>query len=174
MILKKNKFNSFVVATLCSVMTLSPGVSAIASDMPTGSSVQSGNVEIASINPNHMVIDQSSHNSVIRWDSFSVHSNGVVDFNMPSSSSSSLNRVLGSTQSNIAGQINSNGNVMLVNPNGVFLTKSGAVKSNSFTASSLEINTSDFLQGRHSFYKNEKSKGVENHGKVEVLSLIHI
>ena len=149
MILKKNKFNSFMVASLCSVMTLGPGVSAIASDMPTGSSVHSGNVEIASINPDHMVINQSSHNSVIHWDSFSVHSKGVVDFNMPSSSSSSLNRVLGSTPSNIAGQINSNGNVMLVNPNGVFLTKSGAVKSNSFTASSLEINTSDFLQGRH-------------------------
>ncbi len=173
MILKKNKFNSFIAAGLCSVMTLCPGVSAIASDMPSGSSVHTGNVEIASLNPNHMVIDQSSHNSVIHWDSFSIHSNGVVDFNMPSSSSTSLNRVLGSTPSKIAGQINSNGNVMLVNPNGVFLTKSGSVKSNSFTASSLEINTSDFLQGRHSFYKNGKSKGVENHGKVEVNNFSH-
>ena len=139
-------------------MTLSPGVSAIASDMPTGSSVNIGNVEIASINPDHMVINQSSHNSVIHWDSFSVHSQGVVDFNMPSSSSSSLNRVLGSTPSKIAGQINSNGNVMLVNPNGVFLTKSGAVKSNSFTASSLEINTSDFLQGNTVFTRMESQK----------------
>ena len=68
MILKKNKFNSLLAAALCSVMTLGPGVSAIASDMPTGSSVHSGNVEIASINPNHMVIDQNSHNSVIHWD----------------------------------------------------------------------------------------------------------
>ena len=72
MILKKNKFNSFITATLCSVMTLSPGVSAIASDMPTGSTINIGKVEIASINPDHMVINQSSHNSVIHWDSFSV------------------------------------------------------------------------------------------------------
>jgi len=173
MVLKKNKFNSFMAATLCSVMTLSPGISAIAADMPTGGSVQNGNVQIAYINPDHMVIDQSTHNSVIHWDSFSVHSQGVVDFNMPSSSSSSLNRVLGSTPSNIAGRVNSNGNVILVNPNGVFLTKSGAVRSNSFTASSLDINTNDFLQGKHNFYKNKKSKGVENHGLIEVNNSSH-
>ena len=128
MILRKNKFNSFVAAILCSVMILSPAISAIAADMPTGGSVQSGNVKIAAIDPNHMVIDQSSNTSIIHWDSFSVHSGGVVDFNMPSSSSSSLNRVLGSTPSSIAGRVNSNGNVILVNPNGVFLTKSGVVK----------------------------------------------
>ena len=168
MILRKNKFNSFIAGILCSVITLSPGISAIAADMPIGGSVQNGSVQIASINPNHMVINQSSHNSVIHWDSFSIHSKGVVDFNMPASSSSSLNRVLGSTPSNIAGQVNSNGNVILVNPNGVFLTKSGVVRSNSFTASSLDIKTNDFLEGRHNFYKNKMAKGVENHGKVEV------
>jgi hypothetical protein len=81
--------------------------------------------------------------------------------------------VLGSTPSNIAGRINSNGNVILVNPNGVFLTKSGAVRSNSFTASSLDINTNDFLQGRHNFYKNKTSKGVENHGSIEVNNSSH-
>ena len=168
MILRKNKFNSFVTATLCSVMILSPAISAIAADMPTGGSVQSGNVKIAAIDPNHMVIDQSSNTSIIHWDSFSVHSGGVVDFNMPSSSSSSLNRVLGSTPSSIAGRVNSNGNVILVNPNGVFLTKSGVVRSNSFTASSLDINTNDFLIGRYNFYKNKTSKGVENHGDINV------
>ena len=173
MVLRKNKFNSFIAASLCGIMTLSPGISAIASDMPTGGSVQNGNVEIAYVNPDHMVLNQNTHNSVIHWDSFSVHSSGVVDFNMPSSNSSSLNRVLGSTPSNIAGRVNSNGNVVLVNPNGVFLTKSGVVKSNSFTASSLDINTSDFLQGRHNFYKNKKSKGIENHGKIEVNNAGH-
>ena len=168
MVLKKNKFNSFIAASLCGIMTLSPGISAIASDMPTGGSVQNGNVEIAYVNPDHMVLNQNTHNSVIHWDSFSVHSSGVVDFNMPSSNSSSLNRVLGSTPSNIAGRVNSNGNVVLVNPNGVFLTKSGVVRSNSFTASSLDINTSDFLHGRHNFYKNKTTTGVENHGNIEV------
>ena len=51
-----------------------------------------------------------------------------------------------------------NGNVILVNPNGVFLTKSGAIRSNSLTASSLDINTSDFLQSKYHFYKTNPSK----------------
>jgi len=47
MVLKKNNFNSFIAASLCGIMTLSPGISAIASDMPTGGSVQKGNEEIS-------------------------------------------------------------------------------------------------------------------------------
>ena len=78
MILRKNKFNSFIAGILCSVITLSPGISAIAADMPIGGSVQNGSVQIASINPNHMVINQSSHNSVIHWDSFSIHSKELL------------------------------------------------------------------------------------------------
>ena len=46
--------------SLCSVMTFQPLALAIADDMPKGGSVQNGNVRIAAINPNHMVIDQSS------------------------------------------------------------------------------------------------------------------
>ena len=60
MVLKKNKFNSLIAATLCSIMTLSPGISAIAADMPTGGSVQNGNVEIAYINPDHIVLNQNT------------------------------------------------------------------------------------------------------------------
>ena len=173
MLKTKKKFKSIMAFSLCSVMTLQPLASVIAADMPKGGSVQNGNVKIATINPNHMVIDQSSHSSVIHWDSFSVHSNGIVDFNMPSSSSSSLNRVLGSTPSSIAGQVNSNGNVILVNPHGVFLTKSGAVKSNSFTASSLDIKTSDFLEGKYNYFKSKNARGVENHGNIQVNNLGH-
>ena len=67
MVLKKNKFYSLIAATLCSVMTLSPGISAIAADMPTGGSVQNGNVEIAYINPDHVVLNQNTKNSIIHF-----------------------------------------------------------------------------------------------------------
>ena len=56
-----------MAATLCSVMTLSPGISAIAADMPTGGSVQSGNVQIAYINPDHMVLDQGLCKQFVRF-----------------------------------------------------------------------------------------------------------
>ena len=57
-------------------------------EMPTGASVQSGDVSISGINKDHLIIDQSTNKSIINWNSFSIHKKGQVDFNMPSSSSS--------------------------------------------------------------------------------------
>ena len=86
-------------------------------DMPSEPQVQSGNIIIDSSETNHLKINQKTNKSVINWNSFSIHEKGRVDFNMPSSSSSSLNRVVGSTPSTISGKLNSNGNVFLINPN---------------------------------------------------------
>ena len=117
-----------------------------AQDMPTGGNVQSGSATISGQGTNHMIINQSTNKSIIKWDSFSIHSGGRVDFQQPSSDSFSLNRVNGSTPSTIAGQLNSNGKVMLVNPNGVAITPNGVVSTGSFTASTLNIKNDDFLQ----------------------------
>ena len=87
----KDKTKKSLAFLLCCVITMQPGISAVAANMPSGAVIQSGKVEIAKINPNHLQIDQTSTKSVINWDSFSVHKGGRVDFNMPSSNSSSLN-----------------------------------------------------------------------------------
>ena len=101
----------------------------ISNEMPTGGQVRSGNVTITGTGTDHMIIDSKSQKSIINWNSFSIHKKGRVDFNQPSASSFSLNRVTGSTPSTIAGQLNSNGKVMLVNPNGVVITPSGVVNT---------------------------------------------
>ena len=85
---------------------------------------------------------------------------------MPSSSSSSLNRVTGSTPSTIAGQLNSNGKVLIINPNGVMITKEGVIKTGSFTASTLDIKDQDFLNNKFKFTGNGSSKSVNNKGKI--------
>ena len=126
-------------------MTVIPQVQIRSAEMPQGASVQSGNVTITGTGSNHMTIDQKTSKSIINWNSFSINSAGRVDFNMPSSSSSSLNRVTGSTPSNIAGQLNSNGKVLLINPNGVVISPTGVINTKAFTASSLDINNKDFL-----------------------------
>ena len=88
--------------------------------------------------------------------------------NQPSANSFSLNRVVGSTPSSIAGQLNSNGKLMLINPNGVVITPNGVVNTKSFTASTLDINNQDFLKDNYSFKGNGKSKGVINSGKITI------
>ena len=169
MVIAVNKLKSIEMKGRSFLLTLvlSSSISiSFAGEMPTGASVQSGNVKISGKNTNHLVIDQSTNKSIINWNSFSIHDQGRVDFNMPSSMSSSLNRVTGSTPSSIAGQLNSNGKVMLINPNGVVITKNGVVKTSSFTASTLDINNEDFLKDRMNFIGNGKSKGVQNNGKI--------
>ena len=53
-------FSAFLgIAFLLSSEELTSG------EMPTGASVQSGNVSITNKNPDHMVIDQSTHKSII-------------------------------------------------------------------------------------------------------------
>ena len=139
-------------------------------DMPSGPQVQSGNIIIDSSETNHLKINQKTNKSVINWNSFSIHEKGRVDFNMPSSSSSSLNRVVGSTPSTISGKLNSNGNVFLINPNGVIISKSGVVNTNTFTASSLDLSNEDFLSNIYKFNAKPLSKGVENKGSIIVNS----
>ena len=150
------------------IVTFLPAYFSFAQDMPTGAAIQSGKVVISGNWSNHLVIDQTTHKSIINWDSFSINSSGRVDFNMPNSNSSSLNKVNSSTPSSISGRLNSNGKVMLVNPNGVIITPGAVVKTNSFTASSLDIKNKDFLNDKYSFQGKKKSSGVKNGGTISV------
>ena len=55
---------------------------------------------------------------------------------------------------------------MIINPNGVMITKEGVVKTGSFTASTLDINNKDFLKDRLKFQGNGNSKSVRSKGKI--------
>ena len=139
-----------------------------AGEMPTNPAVQSGQVTITGTGTNHLQVNTKTNKTIINWDSFSIHSGGRVDFNQPSASSFSLNRVVGTTPSSIAGQLNSNGKLMLINPNGVVITPNGVVDTKSFTASTLDIKNQDFLNDNFTFRGNGKSKGVKNAGKITI------
>ena len=157
-----------IMSTIIGFYTFVQPDKVISNEMPTGGQVQSGNVNITGTGTNHMIIDSKSQKSIINWNSFSIHKKGRVDFNQPSASSFSLNRVTGSTPSTIAGQLNSNGKVMLINPNGVVITPSGVVNTRSFTASTLNIKDEDFINEKYNFEGNGSSKGVKNAGKITI------
>ena len=139
-------------------------------EMPTGPKVKSGLISISGTGTNHLKINQNSSKSIINWNSFSIHKKGQVDFKMPSASASSLNRVTGSTPSNISGKLNSNGNVFLINPNGIVISKTGVINTNSFTASSLNLKNEDFLNDNYKFKAEPKSRNIENKGEITVNS----
>src|SRR5580704_1008621 len=148
------------LAAAIAVLVLIPRGPASGQHLPTGGTVTTGTATIVQPNATTLNINQSTNQAIINWNTFSVGSGDTVNFNQPSSSSATLNRVLGSTPSWIAGTINAPGTVLLVNPNGIMITKSGVINTGSFAASTLDIKDSDFLAGNYKFTGNGASAGV--------------
>jgi len=121
-----------------------------AGDLPSGDNVVAGSVNI-STQDTSMIIDQSSNQAIIEWNSFDIGQNNSVVFQQPSISSSALNRVMSGNPTNLAGTLGANGNVFVVNENGVYFTSTAIISANSFAASTLAISNNDFLNNKYQF-----------------------
>ena len=66
-----------------------------------------------------LTVNQQSKRAVIDWSSFSIGADESVTFVQPSPKAVVLNRVTGSDRSDILGRLTANGQVLLVNPNGI-------------------------------------------------------
>ncbi|WP_258052330.1 MBG domain-containing protein [Mesorhizobium sp. INR15] len=105
---------------------------------------------------------------MVNWQSFSIGAGARVDIDQPTSTSTMLNRVTGSTKSTISGQLNANGQVFLVNPNGIAISKTGKVSAAGFVGSSLDISDDDFKAGKLKFKGKGASAAVANEGAVSI------
>lgn len=94
-------------------------------------------------------IDQASARLAIRWDSFGVGAGETVRFVQPGRHAVALNRVLGTDPSRILGRLEANGQVFLLNPNGVLFGRTAQVSVGGLLASTLDLAEADFLAGRH-------------------------
>ena len=136
--------------------------------LPTGGRVVAGNATISqtqNANSASMNINQTSQRAVVNWDSFNVGKNATVNFNQPNSSAVTLNRVTGVTQSMVEGVVNANGQVVLVNPNGVTISKGGEINAAGVVATTMDIGNKDFMDGK-STYKGNGKGAVVNEGKI--------
>ncbi len=161
-----NKKMFMVTASLCVVGALKGGF-AYAGELPSGGEVVDGNAHIYQ-RGSTLNIDQNTDRAIVNWNSFSVGKDNTVNFNQPSSDSATLNRVTGDLTSEIAGRINANGSVFLVNPNGILITADGVIDTGNFVASTLDIDNNDFLNGDYSFTKSGQNGVVSNRGTVSV------
>ena len=135
--------------------------------LPQGGSVVGGSATISQPSASALSITQSSARAIINWNSFSVGQPNSVNFYQPDSSSAALNRVTGSTTSTIAGQLTANGQIFLVNPNGIAITPTGTVVvGGGFVASTLDIANPDFMAGNLVFRGNGASGRVSNQGTI--------
>ncbi len=102
--------------------------------LPQGGSVISGNGSISQSGPD-MTVNTTTPRTVIDWRSFNVGPNNAITFRQPDGSSVTLNRVLGGDPSKIYGTITSNGQLILVNPAGVWFGPKSRVSARALVAS---------------------------------------
>ncbi|EKS6154149.1 filamentous hemagglutinin N-terminal domain-containing protein, partial [Salmonella enterica] len=117
-------------------------------DLPTGGQIVGGQGSI-STSGNQMTIHQQTQNMATNWHSFDVGKNNTVQFMQPDSSSVALNRVTGASGSQIMGTLKANGQVFILNPNGVLFGKDARVNVAGLVASTKNISTADFMKGQY-------------------------
>ncbi|KAA0999699.1 filamentous hemagglutinin N-terminal domain-containing protein [Paraburkholderia panacisoli] len=137
--------------------------------LPVGGQVVNGNVAIGAAANNTLPIKQTSGNAIVNWQAFSIGGNETVNIQQPNVNAVMLNRVLGSNASVIAGKLNANGKVFLVNPAGVLFSPGASVNVGSLVASTLGISDKDFLAGNYHFVAVPGRPGgsVVNQGSIQ-------
>ncbi|HEY2009260.1 MAG TPA: filamentous hemagglutinin N-terminal domain-containing protein, partial [Rhizomicrobium sp.] len=136
---------------------------AAAKAQPSGGSVVAGSAQISSSGATTL-INQSTSKAIINWQSFSVAPGSTVQFNQPSASAVTLNRVTGTSASVIDGAIRANGQVWLLNPNGLLFGNGATINVAGLLATTSDINDQDFLSGRYSFSSTGGKGAITNAG----------
>lgn len=152
---------------LAAVLLSSAGLAQTALAAPTGGQVSAGAGNIAQ-SATTTTITQQSQNLSINWLGFSIGANESVRFFQPNSSAIALNRILGSSPSEILGSLSANGQVFILNPNGVLFGSGAQVNVGGLVASTLKLSDADFMAGNYSFVNDGSSTGtVVNQGTLK-------
>lgn len=127
----------------------------MASDaLPQGGSVVSGSGSISQ-NGAEMTVNTQGARTAINWQRFNVGPDNKITFNQPDGKSVTLNRVIGSDPSKIYGAVTSNGQLILVNPNGVWIGPKAHISSSALVASA-------------GFLTEEQAKQFAETGKLDI------
>ncbi|HCG79547.1 MAG TPA: hypothetical protein DE015_10110, partial [Oceanospirillales bacterium] len=120
-------------------------------ELPTGlTNVQGGTVDAgAGNNATSATYDVTGSRVSADWTSFGISYGSSVTFNQQNTNAILVNQVTGNSLSNIAGQLNANGHIILVNPNGVTLAGTSAINVNSLAVAGFSGggDLADFLDG---------------------------
>ncbi|HHJ35124.1 MAG TPA: filamentous hemagglutinin N-terminal domain-containing protein, partial [Gammaproteobacteria bacterium] len=152
------KFN-LLARGVCLAFLVVSGVQA----NPGGASVVHGSVTFSQPNSNTLNVTNTP-GAIINWQQFGIDQGEITRFIQQSSNSTVLNRIIGQDPSTILGQLNSNGKVFLVNPNGIIFGKDAVVNTAGLISSTLDISNQDFLDGRMHFADLQNAAEILNQG----------
>lgn len=133
------QYSTSLSLTALAVALATPGVASAAdADLPVNPSYNRAQLSLSS-STTVLAITQKNAVASINWDSFSIGEGRAVTITQPTASSLLINRVTGATSSQINGSLTANGQVFLINPNGISIGSKGTVSANGFVASTLGV-----------------------------------
>jgi len=135
--------------------------------LPVGNELVSGSVQVTSPNSSQLLIHQGSQRAIVNWQGFSIGQHESVTIQQPNVSSALLNRVIGQDVSNIQGKLTANGQIFLINSNGVIFNKTAQVDVGSLIASTLNISNQSFLANQLHFTEDSAAGSIINAGQIK-------
>ena len=145
---RRHGFRAALCATTCLVSVACPTLPALAA--PSGPSVVAGLASVAST-LNSTVVQQNSAKAIINWNALSLAQGQSLAFKQPNSSAITLNRVTGGGSSVFDGTLTANGQVWIVNPNGMMFDNGAQINVGGLLATTSDIRNQDFLSGNYQF-----------------------
>jgi filamentous hemagglutinin family protein len=144
------------------------GLSSVALALPEGPNVQAGTVQ-SQTSGQVMTLQQLSDRAIINWNRFNIDPQELVRVLQPNQAAILLNRVVGQDPSHILGQLQANGNIWLLNPNGILFGPQSQVNVGGLLASTWQLRDQDFLAGRYHFTAPEGPQAaLVNQGELRV------
>jgi len=135
--------------------------------LPVGGQVSAGQASIGSSGL-ETTINQASPRAVINWTGFDANPGETVRFLQPSASAIALNRISGGPTS-FEGSLLANGNVWLINPNGMLFGGNASINVGGFLATTSAITDSDFMAGNYRFTPGANpNASITNNGSITV------
>ncbi len=146
---------------------ISAGVTLLAGANPLDPTVATGHAVFTSTANTLRV--ENTPGTIIDWGAFSIGARELTHFQQQSAASQVLNRVTGQDPSSILGRLTSNGQVFLINPNGIAFGRDAVVDVAGLVISTLGISNADFLAGRLSF-SGASAGSIRNDGTLQAAS----
>ncbi|MCG8599393.1 MAG: filamentous hemagglutinin N-terminal domain-containing protein, partial [Verrucomicrobiales bacterium] len=132
---------------------------------PRGGVVVHGDVQFSG-GAGNLQIRQNSRNAIINWDDFSIDAGELTQFRQPNSKAAVLNRVTGGSPTAIHGALRANGNVFVINPNGILIGAGGTIDVHGLVLSTLDVSDGEFLAGGDMVFKGNSDAGITNMGRI--------
>ncbi|MGD0230326.1 MAG: filamentous hemagglutinin N-terminal domain-containing protein, partial [Syntrophorhabdales bacterium] len=118
-----------------------------ANTVPVLKDIVQGVGSVTTTGGNFMTIKQTQPKAVIDWRRFNIGSNATVYFNQQGNATwAALNRIWDASPSQIFGTLKADGQVYLINQNGILFAPGSQVNVHTLVASSLNLDVDDWLK----------------------------